>query len=309
MDDILLSQHLRARGLDKAEIDRLLRDGGLERLRRGAFARPGATDELAEERHRRLILSSKPYLDDAAVVSHGSAAVLLGLPAWPEAIRRVHVTRNRKYGGQRRRLVHVHVATIGHPDVTTVDGIQLTSMARTVLDLGRTLPLLQSVPVGDQALRTGLTAEELQFGLLGMTHWPGVRRARLMCDLLDARSESVGESASRVRIVEQGLPSPELQAQIFDAQGRMIGRCDFGWRRQRTVGEFDGKVKYGRALNPGQSIDEVLYAEKLREDALRDAGWQVVRWGWSELSRPEVIRDRLLRAFARGSAASTAWPG
>ena len=41
------------------------------------------------------------------------------------------------------------------------------------------------------------------------------------------------------------------------------------------------------------------FAEKQREDALRDLGWQVVRWLWADLYRPGVIRDRVLRAFAR----------
>ena len=33
--------------------------------------------------------------------------------------------------------------------------------------------------------------------------------------------------------------------------GRLIGYVDFGWPEQRTVGEFDGRVKYGRGLTPG----------------------------------------------------------
>jgi len=32
-----------------------------------------------------------------------------------------------------------------------------------------------------------------------------------------------------------------------------IAYCDFGWPAQRTVGEFDGKVKYGRLLGPARS--------------------------------------------------------
>jgi hypothetical protein len=76
---------------------------------------------------------------------------------------------------------------------------------------------------------------------------------------------------------------------------------DFCWDDQRTVGEFDGKIKYGRLLKPGQPIEEVLFEEKRREDALRDLGWQIVRWLWAELYRQGVIRDRVLRAFARAA--------
>jgi very-short-patch-repair endonuclease len=90
-----------------------------------------------------------------------------------------------------------------------------------------------------------------------------------------------------------------LQREIHGADGRLVARVDFLWPGQRTVGEFDGKIKYGRLLKPGQSLDEVLYDEKLREDALRDLGWQVVRWRWQDLHRHGVLRDRVLRAFAR----------
>ena len=42
-----------------------------------------------------------------------------------------------------------------------------------------------------------------------------------------------------------------------------------------------------------------MHREKLREDALRDHGWQVARWTWDDLWRPNVIADRLGRAFTR----------
>jgi hypothetical protein len=69
----------------------------------------------------------------------------------------------------------------------------------------------------------------------------------------------------------------------------------------RTIGEFDGKIKYGRLLKPGQRIEDVIFEEKLREDALRDLGWQSVRWLWRDLYRRGVLRERVLRAFARAS--------
>jgi hypothetical protein len=53
---------------------------------------------------------------------------------------------------------------------------------------------------------------------------------------------------------------------------------DFLWRDQRLVGEFDGKVKYGRLLKPGQSVSDVVYDEKVREDRIRDEDLGVVRW-------------------------------
>jgi hypothetical protein len=45
----------------------------------------------------------------------------------------------------------------------------------------------------------------------------------------------------------------------------------------------------------------VIFEEKVREDAVRDLGLQVVRWLWPDLYRAGVIRERVLRAFARAS--------
>jgi hypothetical protein len=94
---------------------------------------------------------------------------------------------------------------------------------------------------------------------------------------------------------------PDAQPDIFDEDGQFVARVDFCWRKLRTIGEFDGKIKYGRVLKPGQPIEDVLFEEKRREDALRDLGWQIVRWLWRDLYRRGVIRDRVLRAFARSS--------
>ena len=147
----------------------------------------------------------------------------------------------------------------------------------------------------------GVTKEELNAGLLTMQRWPGIRAARRVVEFLDVRSESPGESASRVRLVEEGLPRPELQHEIFGPDGRFIARVDFYWKDHKTVGEYDGKIKYGRLLKPGERIEDVIFSEKLREDAARDLGFQVVRWIWPDLYRAGLLRGRVLRAFARGS--------
>jgi hypothetical protein len=118
-------------------------------------------------------------------------------------------------------------------------------------------------------------------------------------DFGDGRSESPGESLSRVALARLGLPAPALQFEVHDGSGLLVGRADFGWEEQRTLGEFDGKVKYGRLLRPGQLSEDVVYQEKRREDALRDLGWQVVRWSWADLKDAAMIADRLWRAFSR----------
>ncbi len=301
MNSIVSTQTLKTQGFNAGDIARMSRRGELIPVRRGAYARDGGDDLVREARHRRLIDATAHQLVDGSIVSHGSAAVLHRLPVWSEAIARVHVTRSRTGNGKRRTVVHVHGAPLHSSDVTVIDGIHVTSLARTVLDLGRTLSMEQAVAAGDRALANHLSRAELNHALARMERWPGVRRARQVVGFLDVRSESVGESLSRVRFHQDGLPAPEPQYELIDADGVWVARVDFFWRQQRTVGEFDGKIKYGPLLRAGQSLERVLVEEKLREDRIRDLDLRVVRWTWRELHQPGVIRDRLQRAFARAS--------
>lgn len=301
MDDIRMTRSLLSQGYDYDDLRRLQRGGELVRVRRGAYARGDQADQLIEERHRRLVLGTAPQLRDGAILSHGSAAVLHGLPVWPQAVERVHVTRNRRGRGVKRSVVQVHGAPLLAVEIVLIDNMPVTSLRRTVLDLARTLPMTQAVAAGDRALASGLTRRELDAGLIAMERWPGVRAARRVVEFLDLRSESVGESVSRVRLMEEGLPPPVPQRDIFGLDGRLIARVDFYWEEHKTIGEFDGKIKYGRLLKPGQRIEDVIFDEKVREDELRDLGLQVVRWLWHDISRAGVLRERVLRAFARAS--------
>jgi hypothetical protein len=300
VSEILLTRQLLDAGYDKGELRRLQRTGELTHVRRGAWLRGSDSDELSrEERHRRLVEAVAVQTLPGAVVSHGSAAVVHELPVWSGATQRVHLTRSRSSGAKRRSDVDLHAARLPSGHVVTVAGLPVTSLARTVADLARTLPFEQAVAAGDRAAALGLDFGDLEDVLRAMEQWPGVRQARRVADFLDGRSESAGESVSRVRLWEQGLPIPVPQHEVYDHEGTFLARVDFCWQDRRTVGEFDGRVKYGALLQPGQRIEDVVYAEKLREDALRDAGWQVVRWIWADLYRPGLLRERLDRAFAR----------
>lgn len=300
--DILLTSALAAAGYDSNELTRLCRQHELVRVRRGAYVRPPAEPLTPEDRHRQLIASTLPQLRSEAAFCHLSAAVLHGLPVWPVRLDQVHLARSRGHGGKRRALVHLHGGRLEEGDIAEVDGYAVTSLSRTVVDLARTLPMTEAVAAGDRALLQ-LDASQLDDRVARMQGWPGMRQARRALVLLDARSESPGESASRVLFHTEGVPPPQSQLQVDDDLGRMIARCDFGWVEHRTVGEFDGAVKYGRLLKPGQTVADVVLAEKRREDRLRDHGWQVVRWTWADLHQPGLIRDRLERAFARARRA------
>ena len=105
MDDIILSRALRSQGLDSHEIRRMRQRGGLPaQCGAGAYVEDRPDDQTVEAGHRELIFATVPQLDDGAIVSHASAAVLHGLPTWTTAVARVHVTRGDRSGGGRRRF-------------------------------------------------------------------------------------------------------------------------------------------------------------------------------------------------------------
>ena len=104
---------------------------------------------------------------------------------------------------------------------------------------------------------------------------------------------------SRVRCHELRLPVPVPQLPVLLPNGRTV-YADLGWEELRTLGEFDGRVKYEKLLRPGERASDVVIREKRREDLLRTAGWQVVRWRWEQLWNFEPVQHELLAAFDRG---------
>jgi hypothetical protein len=298
---VKLSRDLAEQGYTYADLARMTRDAQLVRIRRGAYA--AASGEPIDPRvaHLQLLEATTAQSSSDLVVSHASAAVLHGLPIGYDQLDRVHLTQDRNGQGRIRRYVHLHGAALAADDVTEVGGHRVTSLSRTVLDLACVLRPLLAVPIGDAALRTGMTTEELTRRLAESHHRHGIARARRTAMLLDPRSESPGESMSRVVFADHHIPMPVPQFEVVDARGHFVGRSDFGWEEEQTLGEFDGKQKYGELLlKPGQTQQDALFDEKRREDRLRDLGWQVVRWVWSDLFQPAGLLDRLNRAFARG---------
>jgi hypothetical protein len=216
------------------------------------------------------------------------------------ALDRVHMLRRLPASGSRSARVHLHIAQVSDEQLVVLEGILATDMTRTVVDVARSTSFESAVVTADAALASGRTSTTALLDCLArMGSVPGTRRAARVLAFADGLSESVGESRSRVLMHRLALPAPDLQVRVLRHDRSLVGRCDFGWRSHRTLGEFDGKVKYGRLLRPGQEPGDVVFREKRREDEMRDLRWQVVRWTWEELSHGRLIAQRLRRAFDR----------
>jgi len=297
VSDLVFRPALLAAGVTDDELRRSRAQRRLVALRPGAYLRSGdprLDDAVAH--HLLAVRAASHALVADGVVSHVSAATLHGLTLWGVPLDRVHFTRDRRSGGRLTALRHVHTAGLDDDEITEVDGIAVTTTARTLADLARTLPFEPALVVADAALhRHRTTAPAFAEAVARAAGRRGSPPARRVVAAADLRSESPGETRSRIAIARAGLPAPTLQHEVPEIRAR----TDFYWPEFRTVGEFDGKVKYGRELRPGRTPGDVVYAEKRREDALRDLGFQVVRWTWDELRLFDEVAERIRRAFAR----------
>lgn len=294
-------------GLSADDIRALVSDGQWVRIRRGAYAARDCWDDMAPpDRHLTMAQAVVRTLERPVVLGHVTAAVALGLPTWGADLSQVHVIRpDRRHGSRSEAGVVHHSAELPDDHVTDIGGLPVTTAARTLVDHARTSRFESAVVTLDAGLNRRLTTDDAVLEMLTWQRdWPGSRAASRAVSFADGASESPGESRSRVRMDEAGLPRPELQAEIVDFDGRFVARSDFLFIEQRTIGEFDGRIKY-RVGTAGTNLEEVLWREKLREDALRSLGYEVVRITWADLERsPRWFRQMFLQAFARAQGRS-----
>lgn len=269
---------------------RQLRPGGrLARLRQGVYAERSLVEAAAAHERAALEVAAVRLTTGVDLVAAARTAALvhglpvLGRPQTSERVERREL-RPRHHGSS---------TTIAPGDVVDVLGVPVTSLSRTAVDVARRRGFAAGLVTADAVLARGESRETLLATVAACRGWSGSRTARRVVELADALSESALESLGRARFVEHGLPPSEQQVLLGDARGP-IGRVDHYWAQHRTVAEADGALKYASPTD--------LFREKRREDRLRDAGFEVVRYTWDEALRaPEAVVGRVLAAFARAA--------
>jgi very-short-patch-repair endonuclease len=182
-------------------------------------------------------------------------------------------------------------------DLTTLDGIPVTTAARTLIDLAAVASRESVEEALDDALRRGLVSVARLRWRLNELGGSGRRGAGTIRDLIAARGggEPVPKSVFETRLLRAlsagGLPAPVRQHEIR-VRGRLVARVDFAYPEQRLAIEADsrrwhtGRVRWERDL--------------ARRNALTALGWRIMHVTWSEMtSDPEGMIRRigdLLRA-------------
>jgi hypothetical protein len=282
-----------------------VRAGTEHRVARGVYIpADGWEATSADDRYLLRVLAAANTRRNHPVFSFWSAAVVHGLPiygAWPT---KVHTTVGKAGGGRSSGDVVRHVIPLGDEDVVDLDGLRVTSVARTVLDLATVAKFSSAVVTTDRALhvdRRGrttplVTADELWSAYARRMPFRGYLRARKVLEFGTHLADSPLESVSRVTMRQIGCPRPLLQSRFSDYRG-VIGESEFHWPGYALVGESDGRSKY---LDPlvrnGRSMEQVLLDEKERADRLGAVGLRVSRWGWEIARHAESLRRHLVAA-------------
>ena len=229
---------------------------------------------------------------DGAVLSHRSAADLHELRATSR--ERIDVIVRGSYH-ERVKGVQTHRSTTLTPhDITTVDGIPCTTVARTLLDLAGVIgrrPLERAIEQAE--VQEVLDGADLDRQLERNQHTRAASRLRAALADHDDRSaptESEFEERFLAFCKNARLPLPERQVYIDPNDGEPAVRGDFVWRQQRLVVETDG-VKYHRTRAAFES-------DRRKDQRLTLAGWRVLRITWRQLkAEPERIAKMIRRAL------------
>lgn len=254
-------------------------------IRRGVYAERQLHSAL-DEVGRYLLAVRAAVLTGSkdAVVTHTSAAAVHQMPTRPRWRELVHLTRPDVRGGRTENGVKHHRPALPDRDVVVVQGLTVTGLARTGVDVAREHGLEDGVIACDAARRLGAAEDELARCVEDGRHHPHNTVARGAVALSDGGAESIGESLLRLLVLELRIGRPETQYCI--SEGGRTAWVDL--RVGRHLFEFDGRVKYVERERGGladRPPGEIVWAEKQREDWLRRArgGHGMSRVVWREL--------------------------
>jgi hypothetical protein len=278
-------------GLSASAIHRLTEAGWLHPLHKGVYA-VGHLSVSWLGRCSAAVLACGPD----ALLSHPPAASLWEIRRSASGVLHVTVPRPRKGP----RGVRVHRVRSLHPeDVAEIDGIPVTSLARTLLDNAEVLPLWQVIRMIEEAERRQVFDLRAVERLLARSHGRhGVKPLRIALGEIHGEPARVNSDWERDFIDfcdAHEIPRPELNVIV---EGHEV---DALWRRPKLIVELDSWThhRHRRAFED----------DRRRDGDLQLAGYVVLRITWRRLERePEEvarqIKQRVGDAHARGAQAS-----
>lgn len=264
---------------------RAVDNGVLERPERGVFVATGAPPTWEQ---RVLVAASATN----GVASHRCAARLHRLDGFADAP--VELTMGPG-GTSADRLIH-RTASIDRSMVTSVANIPVTSIARTLVDLGAVVNDDGVEQALDDALRRGTNLRWVT-QTLDSAMRPGPSGCGALVRVLsrpDRRGPIPDSMFERwvERVVGSGLPRPERQVPVA-VDGRAIAHIDHAWPGLMLGLEADSELWHWGPRRGRQA--------RLRHNRLVAAGWQMIYASWQDLDDPNDLLAQLRRLHRRSA--------
>lgn len=195
----------------------------------------------------------------AAAALHGAKWIPDGVP-----VELIHSNTRPPRGVMTRRDMLLDGET------QLLDGRVVTTVERTAFDLGRRGAVRSSVARLDSlALATGFKIENVLDVARRHPGSPGLRRLESALELVDAGAQSPRESYLRLLLIDAGLPRPQTQIPVLDADGIPIAYLDLGWEHWLVAVEYDGDQ---------HRVDQRQFRRDIeRLEMLQRMGWTVIR--------------------------------
>jgi hypothetical protein len=294
----------RAEALDTGESDKALRGGlragVLVRIRHGYYTYADLWQPMdAPGQYVTRASAVQHSLGPAVALSHVTGALIRGVATWGTDTTKIHVTRLDRGSGRVEGDVVHHVGRPGDDEIEVVNGLQILPADRCVVEAATQATSESALVMFDSFLHLRLGGDEqLRRRFDQMDRWPRRRHLLIPIRMADGRADGPGESRGRWLFWKAGIPAPDLQYEVYRADGTLAGASDWAWRDRGLLGEFDGRVKYGRLLRPGESAGDAVFREKRREDELRElTGLRMVRLVWADYSTPAATAERVRQAL------------
>ena len=257
-------QHL---GLTSHELRCELAAHNVRRLMQAVYAPSYLEDsiELRAEAARLVLTDSMILSDRTAAWLHGVDHYRLDdLQTVPplEVVSIDGANRSRRRGTQGTRR------TLTEDDICRVAGVPVTTPARTAADLACLFGRHDALAVLDAFMRDArVTREDLHRIVARFAGRRGVTQLRELVALASPKSESSGESWTRLEIEDAGFPSPELQFPIM-VGGKETFRLDLAFPALKIAVEYDGVAHH--------SSPEDRAHDERRRAWLRRNGWVII---------------------------------
>jgi hypothetical protein len=191
----------------------------------------------------------------------------------------------------RRREFVPHRLQLRDTDITAINGLGVTTAARTWRDLAGVLGLPSLVAAGDSVLRKGTPVEELEDVLKATGRSRFARRARLALSLLDPRSRSRPESHLRVAVSVPGMPPFQVNEAVSRSDGGWLAEPDLSLVEAKLALEYQGK---------DHAEIRRMRRDMTRNTDMRRDGWLVNLYGPAEtFNRPWEITAEVFATIRR----------